>query len=219
MCIPIYHLARVAEMTLAAKSIEEMRCFQRSVCIVGATIPTKETTDETRTPMVGKSRPITLAKGIEQFRKMLELMTDTIKGTPTTSMKDFPVIQQVLGRYEIFCKILKYTVNKTFHTLHYYILIFLPIFYKVIPQEPRLRVYLFVKPYFHALRMPQTLIYQHIGEKVEPHARLLILCALVSPLDVLSVLDFYLDSVEINALLLEFIVVLVLLHVGNRKRI
>lgn len=91
--------ARVAEMTLAAKSIEEMRCFQRSVCIVGATIPTKETTDETRTPMVGKSRPITLAKGIEQFRKMLELMTDTIKGTPTTSMKDFPVIQQVLGSH------------------------------------------------------------------------------------------------------------------------
>ena len=76
-----------------------------------------------------------------------------------------------------------------------------------------------MKPYFHALRMPQTLIYQHIGEKVEPHARLLILCALVSLLDVLSVLDFYLDSVEINALLLEFIVVLVLLHVGNRKRI
>ena len=85
-------------MTLAAKSTEKLRCFQRTVCIVGATILTTETQDKT---ILGKSRPMTLAKGIDQFRQMLELMRETIENDPSTSMEEFPVIQQVLGRYDV----------------------------------------------------------------------------------------------------------------------
>ena len=42
---------------------------------------------------------MTLAKGVEHFKNMLQSMKDTIENDPTATMDDFPIIQQVLGRY------------------------------------------------------------------------------------------------------------------------
>ena len=89
-------LARVAEMSLAAKPIEEMQCFKRTVCLVGATTSLKEESDASI--RVGKSEPMTLAKGVEHFKDMLESMKDTIIRNPGTNMEEFPIIQQILGR-------------------------------------------------------------------------------------------------------------------------
>ena len=94
-------------MSLAAKPIAQLQCFKRTVCIVGAT-GTREVKEETGAKIiVGKSQPMTLATGIEHFKTMLESMRETIEDDPTTSMDEFPVIQQVLGRYDIFYKQLK----------------------------------------------------------------------------------------------------------------
>jgi len=90
--------ARVAEMSLAAKPIEEMQCFKRTVCLVGATTSLKEESDSNI--RVGKSEPMTLAKGVEHFKDMLESMKDTITRNPGTNMEEFPIIQQILGSHE-----------------------------------------------------------------------------------------------------------------------
>jgi len=90
--------ARVAEMSLAAKPIEELQCFKRTVCLVGATGSQKEETDTNI--RVGKSEPMTLAKGVEHFKDMLQTMKDTITSNPSASMEEFPTIQQILGSYE-----------------------------------------------------------------------------------------------------------------------
>ena len=89
-------LARVAEMTLAAKPIEEMQCFKRTVCLVGATSQQKEESDANI--RVGKSEPMTLANGVEHFKEMLLSMKNTIIDNPSTNMNEFPTIQQILGR-------------------------------------------------------------------------------------------------------------------------
>jgi len=90
--------ARVAEMTLAAKPIEEMQCFKRTVCLVGATSQQKEESDANI--RVGKSEPMTLANGVEHFKEMLLSMKTTIIDNPSTNMNEFPTIQQILGSYE-----------------------------------------------------------------------------------------------------------------------
>ena len=83
-------------MSLAAKPIEEMQCFKRTVCLVGATSSQKEESDTNI--RVGKSEPVTLAKGVEHFKDMLQSMKDTITRNSGASMEEFPIVQQILGR-------------------------------------------------------------------------------------------------------------------------
>jgi len=87
--------ARVAEMSLSAKPLNEMQCFKRIVCIVGATGGSVEKVDDDAEIVVTKNQPITLAKGIEQFVNMLQSMTETIE----TDMNEFPIIQQIIGSH------------------------------------------------------------------------------------------------------------------------
>ena len=89
------YIARVAEMSLSAKPLDEMQCFKRIVCIVGATGGSLQKVDNDAEIVVTKNQPITLAKGIEQFVNMLQSMTETIE----TDMDEFPIIQQIIGRY------------------------------------------------------------------------------------------------------------------------
>ena len=72
-----------------------MQCFKRIVCIVGATSGSLQKVDNDAEIVVTKNQPITLAKGIEQFVNMLHSMTETIE----TDMDEFPIIQQIIGRY------------------------------------------------------------------------------------------------------------------------
>ena len=51
-------------MTLAAKTKEDMRCFKKTVCIVGATSPLQKLQEESARGI----KPITLAHGVDQFR-------------------------------------------------------------------------------------------------------------------------------------------------------
>ena len=82
-------------MSLSAKPLDEMQCFKRIVCIVGATGGSLQKVDNDAEIVVTKNQPITLAKGIEQFVNMLHSMTETIE----TDMDEFPIIQQIIGRY------------------------------------------------------------------------------------------------------------------------
>ena len=82
-------------MTLAAKTKEDMRCFKKTVCIVGATSPLQKLQEESARGI----KPITLAHGVDQFRQILQLMVDNIKKDPKHNIEDFPVIHQILGRY------------------------------------------------------------------------------------------------------------------------
>ena len=82
-------------MSLSAKPSNEMQCFKRIVCIVGATGGSLQKVDNDAEIIVTKNQPITLAKGIEQFVNMLHSMTETIE----TDMDEFPIIQQIIGRY------------------------------------------------------------------------------------------------------------------------
>ena len=82
-------------MSLSAKPLDEMQCFKRIVCIVGATGGSLQKVDNDAEIVVTKNQPITLAKGIEQFVNMLQSMTETIE----TDMDEFPIIQQIIGRY------------------------------------------------------------------------------------------------------------------------
>ena len=90
-------------MSLSAKPLDEMQCFKRIVCIVGATGGSLQKVDNDAEIIVTKNQPLTLAKGIEQFVNMLHSMTETIE----TDMDEFPIIQQIIGRYiyiyMIFC--------------------------------------------------------------------------------------------------------------------
>lgn len=83
-------------MSLAAKPVEELQCFKRTVCLVGATSSQKVDTDANI--RVGKSEPMTLAKGVEHFKEMLLTMKNTITSNPSSNMDEFPTIQQILGR-------------------------------------------------------------------------------------------------------------------------
>ena len=85
-------------MTLGAKSSEEMQCFKRAVCLVGATAPIQKLQEEARAA-AGETKPvITLAKGVDQFRQILELMVQNINEDPNHNLDDFPIIHQILGR-------------------------------------------------------------------------------------------------------------------------
>ena len=81
-------------MTLGAKSKQEMSCFRKTVCIVGATAPVQKLQEEALTHI----KQIALAQGVDQFRQILQLMVDNIKKDPNQDTKDFPVIHQILGR-------------------------------------------------------------------------------------------------------------------------
>ena len=78
-----------------------MRCFKKTVCIVGATAPLQKLQEETARNI----KQITLAHGVDQFRQILQLMVDNIKKDPKHNINDFPVIHQILGRYIIIIKI------------------------------------------------------------------------------------------------------------------
>ena len=100
-------------MSLSAKPLNEMQCFKRIVCIVGATGGSLQKVDNDAEIVVTKNQPITLAKGIEQFVNMLHSMTETIE----TDMDEFPIIQQIIGRYIYIYDIL--LVNKTIINLSF----------------------------------------------------------------------------------------------------
>ena len=91
------YLARVAEVTLGAKPLEEMQCFKRTVCIVGAT-STIVQNEHNNGFVLEQNEPMTLAKGVEHFKDMLQSMRSTIESDPTSRLDDFPIIQQILGR-------------------------------------------------------------------------------------------------------------------------
>lgn len=89
---------RLAEISLASKTTEEMQCFKRTMCVVGATMEYEAFTNNNN-----NKDSITLAKGVDQFREILELMVDDIKANkanyaPNTPEQTFPNIFQVLGR-------------------------------------------------------------------------------------------------------------------------
>ena len=94
--------SRLAEISMASKTRKEMDCFKRTVCIVGATMD--------KQPRESVS-PTTLAKGIDQFRKILELMVTEIQHSPDQRMEDYPNIHQVLGRFD-YCIIFRHPVPK-----------------------------------------------------------------------------------------------------------
>merc|ERR1712088_12282 len=87
--------ARMAEISLASKSQEELRCFKRTLCIVGATMKNNSRENpESRT-----LNPTTLAKGVDQFRQILEMMVEDISNNQQERMEDYPNVHQVLGSH------------------------------------------------------------------------------------------------------------------------
>lgn len=86
--------ARMAEISLASKSQEELRCFKRTLCIVGATMNNARENPESRT-----LNPTTLAKGVDQFRQILEMMVEDISNNQQERMEDYPNVHQVLGSH------------------------------------------------------------------------------------------------------------------------
>ena len=92
--------AKMAEMSLSSKSAKELHCFKRTLCIVGATMEGRLQN--------GRSAlsPTTLAKGVDQFRQILELMVQDIAQNRQEREEDYPNIHQVLGRYHSTSKYL-----------------------------------------------------------------------------------------------------------------
>ena len=84
--------AKLTEISLAAKSKEEMQCFKKTVCVVGATMDKKER-------RIKAVSGVTLARGVHQFTKILELMISDIEQSSYHMAQDFPHIYQVLGRW------------------------------------------------------------------------------------------------------------------------
>ena len=82
--------AKMAEMSLASKTAQGLQCFKRTLCIVGATMDTAQNSRSLS--------PTTLAKGVDQFRHILELMVQDIAQSRQEREEDYPNIHQVLGR-------------------------------------------------------------------------------------------------------------------------
>ena len=97
--------AKMAEMSLSSRTAKELQCFKRTLCIVGATMENGQN---------GRSlSPTTLAKGVDQFRQILELMVKDVAQSRQERTEDYPNIHQVLGRYLLITYVLK-TINSAF---------------------------------------------------------------------------------------------------------
>jgi len=85
--------AKMAEISLASKTAGELKCFKRTLCIVGATMQIQEAKEHR------SFSPTTLAKGVDQFRQILEIMVDDIAKSEKERMEDYPVVHAVLGSH------------------------------------------------------------------------------------------------------------------------
>jgi hypothetical protein len=87
--------AQLTEMSLSGKSSDESGCLKRMICSIGvlrASVPASS--QEFLFPK------ISLGRGIEDFKNILELMAQDVGRSSDLSAENFPNIHQTIGRYK-----------------------------------------------------------------------------------------------------------------------